>query len=278
MTRVMTAAGELRQAAHAAKRSDTLEAVTRIGFIGFGVTHLLLAWIVVQIAFGRAPVEGDQVGAFHLLREGALGTLVLAVVAIGLLGAAIWQALEAAVGHTDVHDGRRVAERLASAGRALAYGFFGFTAAKLVLSPTAGGGASEKQEAAGSLLTLPAGRFLLGAIGVGVIVLGAGLAWYGLTRHFERHLHNGHPSHATRSLLRVLGTVGYLAKAVAYGVAGVLVVTAAVQYDPQASRGIDAALRTLAQQPYGTVLLGTVALGFVAYGLFAIAQARYRDV
>jgi hypothetical protein len=274
----MTSAGELRRVARVAKHNDGLEALARVGFVGFGVTHLVLAWIAVQIAFGRPPAEGDQVGAFQVLHQGAFGTLLLVVVAAGLAGASVWQALEAAVGHLNAHGAARVGERLASAGRAGAYGFFAFSAAKLVFSPTAGGGAHEKEEAAGSLLSMPAGQWLVGAIGVGVIAVGLGLAWYGLTRHFERHLRTGPASPTTRRTVTALGVVGYVAKAVAYTIAGVLVVVAAVRYDPSASRGLDAALRALPQQPGGTWLLLAVAVGIGAYGLFAVAQSRYRKV
>jgi hypothetical protein len=85
-------------------------------------------------------------------------------------------------------------------------------------------------------------------------------------------------SRPTRRAMRWIGTSGYVAKAVAYGIVGVLVITAAVTYDPSASRGLDAALRTLANQPWGGWLLLAVAAGVAAYGVFGLAQARYRKV
>jgi len=275
----MTAVGdEVKQAARVAKRSDTLEVVARVGMVGFGVTHLVLAWIVAQIAFGKPPTDADQVGAFALLRQTPLGVLLLAVVAIGLTGVAAWQALEAAVGHHAERPSARLRERVISGGRALGYGLFAYYAAKLVLDPTAPGAASEKQEAAGSLLGQPGGRWVVGVIGVAIVGLGVGLAVYGLTHHFERHLRTSELSAAARHTLRTLGTVGYSAKAAAYTIAGVLVVTAASRHDPSASRGLDAALRTLGQSAWGDWLLLTIAAGIGAYGLFAVAQARYRRV
>ena len=273
----MTSAAELRQAARVAKHNDGLEALARLGFIGFGLTHLVLAWIAVQLAFGRAPAEGDQLGAFQLLRQAPLGVLLLALVAIGLAAAAVWQALEAAVGHTDVRGATRVGERLASAGRTLAYGFFAVSALKLLFRP-ATSGAGDKQAAAGSLLAAPGGPWLVGLIGVGVVVAGGGLVWYGATRHFERHLKTGQMTEPARHTVGLLAVIGYLAKGVAYAIAGVLVVIAAVRYDPSAARGLDASLRTLTQSTWGVWLLFAMAAGIAAYGLFAIAQARYRKV
>lgn len=273
----VTSAGEVRQVAHAARRHPGLEVLTRVGFLGFGITHLLVAWIAVQLAFGRAPADGDQTGAFQLLGEGPLGTLLLITVAVGLAAMAFWQVLEAGFGHLDVKDAERTGERLMSAGRAVAYGFFSFYAAKVLTAPTSTG-SQDKQQAAGTLLSKPGGPVLVGAIGVGIVALSLGLAWYGLSRRFERHLRTGEMTWHTRRTVRTLGVVGYSAKSVAYAIVGALVITAAMQHDPTASRGLDAALRTLAQQPWGDRLLYVVASGFTAYGLFTLAQSRYRKV
>jgi hypothetical protein len=57
---------------------------------------------------------------------------------------------------------------------------------------------------------------------------------------------------------------------------GILVVVAAVTYDPSKAQGLDGALRTLAQQPFGSWLLALVALGFVAFGCYGLAESRLR--
>jgi Domain of Unknown Function (DUF1206) len=274
----MTAVRDVEHAARVAKHSDTLEALARLGFIGFGLTHLVLAWIAVRIAFGRPPSEGDQIGAFAVLRQHPVGTVLLAIVAVGLTATALWQALEAAVGHAHEESAAMLRERLFSGARALGYGLFAFYAAKLVLHPAAPGAATDKQQAAGTLLGVPGGQLLVGAIGIGVVAVGLGLGWYGLTRHFERHLRTGSMTPSGRHALGLLGAIGYAAKAVAYAIAGVLVVIAAVRYDASQSRGLDAALQTLSEHVWGHGLLLVIATGIAAFGLFAIAQARYREV
>ena len=85
-------------------------------------------------------------------------------------------------------------------------------------------------------------------------------------------------SPTVRKSTRRLGVVGYVAKGVAYAIVGVLVVVAAVQYDPAKSRGLDGALKTLAGQSYGAWLLGLVAIGIAAFGIYCFFQARYRKV
>ena len=51
-----------------------------------------------------------------------------------------------------------------------------------------------------------------------------------------------------------------------------------MNYDPEKARGLDAALRTLREQSYGTFLLALVALGIAAFGVYCFLQSRYRKV
>jgi hypothetical protein len=56
------------------------------------------------------------------------------------------------------------------------------------------------------------------------------------------------------------------------------VVLAAMQALPEEASGLDPALRTLAAQPYGVVLLVAIALGLAAFGVFCAFDARYHRV
>jgi hypothetical protein len=68
------------------------------------------------------------------------------------------------------------------------------------------------------------------------------------------------------------------ARGFVFGLAGYLVVRAALDYNPQEAVGLDGTLKTLAQQPFGEVLLLMAAVGLVAYGLYSFAEARYRQL
>ena len=74
------------------------------------------------------------------------------------------------------------------------------------------------------------------------------------------------------------GVVGHVARFVVFGLIGVFVIKAAVDYSPQDAIGLDGALEKLARAPYGPWLLGLTAVGLVAYGLFCFVDARLRDV
>ncbi|WBB69767.1 DUF1206 domain-containing protein [Micromonospora sp. WMMD812] len=265
--------------ATAARTADSrwLELLARAGFIGYGIVHLLFAWLALQIAFGHSAADGDQSGALRTLAAQPLGKVLVIATAIGLLAMAIWQALEAAVGHRAERGKERVWERLASAGRTLVYLYFAWTAYKVFSD--AGSKSADQQEAlTGQAMTSTGGRWLVGLAGLVLATIGVGLVIYGLVKRFEKHLKTMEMSPRIHRLARRLGIAGYVAKGIAYGIAGVLVIVAAVTYDPEKARGLDAALRTLREQSYGTVLLSLVALGIAAFGTFCFLQSRYRKV
>ena len=273
----MSTTASARGAAHEAAGSRTLDRLARFGFIAYGVMHALVAWLAVQIAFGHAPAEGDQSGAFQTLARNGFGKVLLVLVVIGLVALVVWQALAAAVGHNDEQGRRRTAERVFSAVRAVIYAVLAWTAIKVVVG--AGSSSAQKQQSGtSSLLGSGGGRFLVGLIGVVLIGIGVGMAVYGLTAKFERKLETGRMRRSTKRTVRTLGQGGYTAKGVAYTIVGVLLMIAAVHRDPSRSRGLDGALRTLARQPAGPWLLTLVALGFLAFAVFCLGQARYRKV
>jgi hypothetical protein len=269
-------AGQAAQgAAHQAAHSDTLKTTTRIGLIGYGLVHALIAWLAVQIAFGHPPQEGDQSGAFQFLAEKPFGKVLLFAVAAGLVAMTLWQVAAAAIGHTDEQGNRRTVERVFSAGRAIIYGALAWTAFRITFG-SGQSSADKQQSATSSLLSSTGGRWLVALIGLVVIGFGIGMAWYGLAAKFERKLSIPRPT--TRKTARLLGRIGYTAKGAAFVVVGILLVLAAVHRDPSKSRGLDQALRTLAAQPFGEWLLILVAAGFLAFGVFCVFQARYRKV
>jgi hypothetical protein len=263
----------VKAAATRAVRSPWLEHLTRAGLVGYGAVHLLFAWLIVRIAFGRAPADGDQSGALHTVASKPFGAALIVVLVVGLVAMTIWQAFEAATGHRGERGRHRVYERVASAGRAAFYAYVAWTGVK-VLKGKKTSTADAQEQASQDLMVSTGGRLTVALAGVAVAVIGVGLAIYGIAQKFEKHLKMG-PGNAA---VRTLGTVGYAAKGGAYAIAGVLLVLAAVRYDPDKARGLDAALRAMASHAYGTWLLTLTALGIAAYGLFGVVQARYRKV
>src|SRR3712207_8142212 len=87
--------GRAAGAAGRAGDSDALEHLARIGLIAYGVVHLLLAWLALQLAWsGGSGESADQTGALATLAEQPLGRPLLWVVAVGVGALAGRQAAE----------------------------------------------------------------------------------------------------------------------------------------------------------------------------------------
>jgi hypothetical protein len=273
----MTAVSSARRGARQVANSRPLEVLTRVGFLGYGLLHLAVAWLAVQLALGKAPGESDQSGAFQTLARQPFGRVVLIVVVIGLTAMTLWQLLLAAVGHQSERGKARTFERIASLARAVVYAALAWTAYKVVVGvPTSS--AQQQERATAGVMAHPFGQVLVGIVGLGVLALGVGMAIYGFKRRFERKLMMYRMNGAVRQSARRLGQAGYIAKGVAFAIVGLLLADAALTHNPARSRGLDAALRTLIAQPLGRWLLLLVAVGFAAFGIYCFFQSRYRKV
>ena len=87
----------------------------RFGMGCYGVVHLLVAWLAIQVAFGDSE-QADQKGAIGALAETPLGPILLWALAIGLFAYAVWQVLLVINGYTWVEQGRKRTTRKIGAG------------------------------------------------------------------------------------------------------------------------------------------------------------------
>jgi hypothetical protein len=273
----MTATNSAQRQARRLASSGLLEGTTRIGFVGYGLLHLAVGWLALQIALGRPSGEGNQSGAFQTLASQPFGKLLMVAITVGLVAMAIWQLMLAAVGHQAERGFSRTFERLASLGRTVIYAALAWTSFG-VLTGRGTSSAQQQQSATAGILAHPSGRFWVAVAGLGVLALGIGMIVYGARRMFEKKLMMSRMNLSTRKTVARLGQAGYIAKGVAFGIVGVLLVRAAQTGDSAKSRGLDDALHTLAKQPFGAFLLILVAVGFLAFGVYCFFQAKYRKV
>lgn len=124
-------------------------------------------------------------------------------------------------------------------------------------------------------MDLPGGQFIVGVIGLAIIGYGISLVVRGWTEKFRRHLDAQGQSGQDRSAYVMLGKAGYIAKGVAISVIGGLFGYAAITHEAKKSGGLDQALQTVLEQPFGPVLLTAIGLGIGAYGLFCFARAKH---
>ena len=233
---VKSAAAEAESAGRQVQNSRSFQLLVMVGLMAYGLVHLLVAWIAVQIAWTGSRKEASQRGALSELAGSGFGDVLLWITAVGLFALALWQLFTAIWGHQEVDDDKKkVVRRLGSAGKAVIYLALGVS-----------------------------------AVGLAILVMGGRLVYRGAKKKFVKDLTGG----VTKAVTR-LGQVGYIAKGIAFAIVGVLFCTAAITYNPNKAGGLDSALRTLRSQPYGSVLLTLMALGIAAFGVFCFVWSRH---
>jgi hypothetical protein len=249
------------------RRSRPYHALVGIGLASYGVLHLVLAWIALRLVLERRG-DASQQGALSQLARQPLGGVLLWIMAIGLFTLTVWQAIEATIGRDqDGRDGR-MRRRLTSAGRAVVYLVLGLLAVGVAIGSASGSGKGEETLSA-KLMSVPFGQVLVAAVGAAVIGVGIAQIVKGVKQKFTEDLGRG-----VRPAVRRLATVGYCVKGIALSIIGGLFVWAAVTYDPKKAGGMDAALSTVREQPFGTVLLAIMAAGIACFGVYCFFWAR----
>lgn len=244
--------------------------IARIGLVCYAVVHLLVAWLAAHVALGD-NTKADKAGALHIVASGG-GVWLLWLVTVGLAVLALWQLAEAINGHKHAKPRRRVIRRVISGIEVVLYGLVAYSAGKIATA-----GADEGQSSViADVLGEPYGAPLVIAIGIVVLGVSAFLAYRGIRKNFLRELDFSNTTRTVRLSTVRLGQIGWCAVACAYATVGVMFIVAAVRFEPTKASGLDAALKTLAVQPYGQPLLLVLALGIAAFGVFALFDARFR--
>jgi hypothetical protein len=265
-----------RYAAQSVARSEQIGWLGRFGLVAMGVSYGLVATLAIMLALGRGGTAEDRGGALQTIAQDGFGRVVVFLLAIGFGAYAVWRFAEAFFDRGGKGSKPKgLAKRAGYFGKGLIYTGLCIVAVGVLMGSS--GNSNEKQETA-YVLDWPGGRYIVGAVGAGFAAAALWNAFRAVSGHFKKELDTGSMGSAEESLLTVVAVVGLLARAVVFGLIGTFLIKAAVEYDPSEAIGLDGALRKLAAQDYGPLLLGVVAAGLLAFGVFALFQARYRRV
>lgn len=254
--------------------------LARLGFAARGLVYLLVGWFAVDAAIRGGKIADNQ-GAMGSLADETLGTVILAIVAAGLLGYAVWRLTEAIADPERImRDARGAVKRVGHVVSGVAHLILAWTAARLALHPATGSaGRSPGDESARDwtawLLSVPLGRFLVAAVAIGVLVaafLQAKKAWKG---DFVEELHN---DTSLPGYVCTMGRLGYGARAVVFTIIGGFFAVAAWQAHATEAGGMADALAMLQDQPGGKWLLAATGVGLGLFGLYSFVEARFRRV
>jgi uncharacterized membrane protein YuzA (DUF378 family) len=230
--------------ARRASDSPAAHFLARAGLTARGVIYILVGVVAVLVALGQSSQEADQSGALQLLAGKPYGLVALWLLGIGFAAYSLWRLSEAAFGVTGEPPG--AGPRLKSLARSVIYAGLAY--------------------------------LLVGIAGLIVVICGLALVIEGVRKKFMKYLRTAEMSPRTRRVVKVLGMTGTIARGLVFALVGVLVVDAAVTHKASESGGVDKALLTLRDQPFGEFLMLVAALGLVVFGVYGLCEARWRKV
>ncbi len=258
---------DAKNTAHKVQASSSYRFLVKGGLVAFGVVHLLIAYLAVRLALGSTSEDASQTGALRELAKAPLGPVLLGAVSAGLFVIALWQLLSAFVGHRHLSGKLRKRRRAVSVGRMGLYGVLAVNAAIVAMGGSGGDGGDT---ASATLLSLPFGRAMIVIVGVVVGSVGVSQVMRGIRDKYKEELQG-----SLSGLQRWIARVGHVGKGAAILVVGALFIWAAWTYDAESAGGLDNALQTVRNAPFGAIALAAIAGGFACYGVYCFIWAKH---
>lgn len=257
---------------------DAVRLFARMGYAARGIVYLLVGGLAALAAFGQGGQTEGSRGALERLLTAPFGKILLAIMAIGLVGYAMWRSIQA-INDADHHgtDAKGLAIRTGLMVSAITHLLLAFFAASLIFQfgGSTGGSGSGSQGVAGWLMQQPLGRWLVGGVGLVMIGVGIAHAFKGYTAKFDKHF--AMPSQ-TQQWAYPICRFGLVVRGLVFVIVGSFFIIAAYQINPNEAGGIREVFNTLRSQPYGQWLLAFVAVGLFAFGLYSLLAAIYRRI
>ncbi len=267
---------EAKRGAEGVVRSRGFEWFARSGFVARALIYGIIGILAVKLALGEGGKATNQQGALRTIAHQPFGKVLLVLVAVGLAGYALWRISRAALGHGPEASDSGF-DRVAAFASGVVYAALCAIAVEILGGAGSSGSGGAKQ-ATGGVLGWPGGQWLVGIGGAVLIGVGAYQGYQGITKRFLQDSKTEQMGPELKRWFTVIGMVGHLARMVVFGLVGVFLIKAAVDFSSSKAVGLDGALAKLAHQSYGPLLLGVVATGLIAFALYSLSDARYRRI
>lgn len=270
----MTTADTLRSAIPASASSG-IKTMARLGFAAIGVVYLLMGLLALLAATGQKQgARADKEEAMQRLQDLPGGSMLLGLIAFGLLGFIIWRFTQA-IRDTESKgtDAKGVGTRLWYVVSGLFYSGLALYAGRLALNGRAEQGGDTSQTLTAKVLGWPGGEWLIMLVGAVIVGVGIYQVYRAYAGKFQKDVNSSSIPAGQQGVVYRAGQVGFTARGVVLGIIGYFFVQAGQQSRAGAVGSTGEAFDLLATM--GPAVLGVVALGLMAYGFFMLVQAKY---
>jgi len=255
----------------------TLNRLFSFGYMAKGVVYMLMGGLTLAtvLGFGGSGIEGPR-GVLKWVTEQPLGRILVGLLGVGLLCYASWRLYRAAADPTNEgHDAEGAGKRIGFISSGIGNGILALIALKLAFGIGSSSSGSGQRSMVADMLQESWGQWLIGLLGVGVVVAGIYQFYKAYKAEFVHAFHWNRLSHST---VRRLGRLGFSARGLVFGVIGYFLIRTAVSDSAGNFRGTEGALEWLANHRYGVWLLGLTSAGLLVYGVYAYVKGKYGSI
>jgi hypothetical protein len=253
-----------------------LQRYMRVGHGAKGVLYGLIGLFLVNDIIHDQPVISGSDGVLVALGRRPMGSIMLTLLALGLLGYVLWRLIQAGInpGHQGRPGLRQFVQRFGYVCSGLAYFSIARTAGRLAFNLAVDFN-DTLDDIASLLFEVEIGPWML--LGMGFGVIGIGLVYIygaisgGYISEFRQQLDANVARWAT-----LVGQVGITARGVGFILIGGYLVKAAYLIEDGPAGGLGKVFDQLDSQPLGEYWLGAIAFGFIAYAIYMIVAGIYR--
>jgi hypothetical protein len=256
-----------------------LETLARVGFAAKGVLYMTIGLLAASAAVGSGgQPDADSHSALQKVFSVPFGRVLVAVIALGLLGYSVWRIIEGiADPQRRGHDAKAIAVRASYIVRGLVHLALAGAAGALALYRENGGSHGERVERwTGKAMGWPGGIYLLYGIAGGLFAYGVYQLYNAYRAKLSRQLQLGRASSGARRAIIAISRFGIGARGLVFATIGVLLYRAARDDDPREAGGVGDSLRELFSLGAWPFLV--IALGLGAYGIYELINAKYRRI
>jgi hypothetical protein len=256
------------------RRRRAAAAAARVGLVARSIFYCMLVYLVAQLALdGGAGKQANAHGALATIARHPGGLAAIAATAAGFLAFGVTR-IWGAIRDDEPSRWRRMTTFLQGAF----YVVLTWLPASYALGRHSSGSEQQQHRTASGILSLPAGRELLFALGLVVVGVCANQIRTGVDQGYADGMDTRRAPRWVDTLVRLSGTIGIPARAVVFAPIGIFFMIAAVQSDARHADGLDAELAALARHTWGLAVLAVIAAGLAVFAVYSFLEARYRTV
>ncbi|HSU81697.1 MAG TPA: DUF1206 domain-containing protein, partial [Thermoanaerobaculia bacterium] len=208
-----------------------LERLARAGYAARGAVYALVGFLAVETAFGARSRPTDTRGALQEMAGRSMA--LLWAVAIGLAGYALWRIVQGFLNpEHKANDLKGLAHRVGRVGSGLIYGGLAWAAVRIAQGArnTGAGNGHAYQIWTAKLMSEPFGRWLVAAVGIGVIAGGLFQIRRGWTERFKKEIRLQEMDATERKVAINSGKLGLIARGVVFLISGWFLIQAALRF------------------------------------------------